>query len=306
MATIHTKGRFPRLLDKTLTGIMENYLKSLPNMREKMFKMQTMDTAWDSYWTIGDVPDIPELTGTLTYLSISPGFYTKIEPKEYAAGLQFSRTLLDDKQYPVLKNNAKKLVGSMNRVMEKAAVDIFNGAFSTSFTFMTSEEGVSLCNSSHKTKSGVSTSKGFDNAGTSPLSKTSLATTALLMRQFRSDIGERFDVNPNTLIIPAALEDTAREIIESKLDPETANNAVNPQYGKWKLVVWPLMDDNDSNNWFVTDFALQKEWLLWLDRIKPETKATTDFDTFTTKVSVYSRFGCGFIEWRWIYGHEVS
>lgn len=306
MPTVHTSEQFARLIEPGLTSVMEGHYGSLPNMRQILYRMEKTNKTWESYFSVGDVPDVPEFTGTIDYLAISPGYYTKIEPKEYAGGLQFQRKFIDDLQYPVMRNHSKKLMESMNRVQEKAGADTLGEAFSTSFAYQTSEEGVSLCSSSHKTKSGVSTSSGFDNAGTTALSKTEVAATAILMKQFRSDIGERMPMNPNTLIVTENDEDTAREIIESRLDPDTANNAINPQYGKWKLIVYPLLSDYDTNNWFMTDFRLQKEYLIWLDRIKPETKVTVDFNTYITQVAVYGRFGCGFIDWRWIYGHEVS
>jgi hypothetical protein len=49
-----------------------------------------------------------------------------------------------------------------------------------------------------------------------------------------------------------------------------------------------------------------KKHLLWIDRIKPETKMTVDFDTFAVKWSIYFRCGNGFDDWRFLYGNAVS
>ena len=306
MAPVHERSQFARLMEKNLTQVAVQAYQDIPNQRAILYNVGVSDKAWEEYYSIGDVPDPQEFTGQLVYLSIPPEYHTKIEHKEFAAGLQFERKLLDDAQYRTFENNAKMLGAAMARKMEKDAISEFSGAFTTAFTFMTKEEGKSLCSSSHTTKSGTSTSVGFDNTITSALSKTALGAARLQMRQFRSSISERIDMTPDTVIVPEALEDTAREILESRLDPDTANNTINPQYGRYKLIVVPRLDDYDSNNWFLADYRKLRENNLFLLRTKPEFNSTVDFDTFILKFSVYSRYSCGWIDWRWILGAQVS
>jgi hypothetical protein len=52
--------------------------------------------------------------------------------------------------------------------------------------------------------------------------------------------------------------------------------------------------------------TMMKENLIWIDRIMPEFNLTVDFETFTIKDSVYFRVAYGFLDWRWVYGHNVS
>lgn len=54
------------------------------------------------------------------------------------------------------------------------------------------------------------------------------------------------------------------------------------------------------------DSKKMKEYLLWIDRIAPDVTTTTDFETYMIKQAIYSRFGYGWTDWRWIYGHVVS
>ena len=148
---------------------MEDKWKSLPSMRDQLYNVISSDRAVEEFFSVGSVPDITQFTGKIEYLPISPGFSTKIEPAEFAGGLMFERKLMDDKKYRVLEANASKLMTSANRVQEKYAVRPFANAFSSAFDFMWSEEGVSLCSNSHLTKSGTSTSTGFDNLATAAL-----------------------------------------------------------------------------------------------------------------------------------------
>src|SRR3990167_8004067 len=102
MANPLTSSQFVKLLDKRLREVAYNTYDELPSMIDKLYRVLPSDSAWEEFYEVGALPDIPEFTGQITYLSQSPGFHKKIEPKEYAGGVQIERKLLDDKKYPVL------------------------------------------------------------------------------------------------------------------------------------------------------------------------------------------------------------
>lgn len=300
-------AQFVRLLDMRLRMVAEQTYNELPSMIPTLFGTIESDSAWEEFFSVGEVPDIPEFNGKISYLPIYPGYHKKIEHKEYAGGIQAERKLLDDKKYAVLDNRAGKLMRAAARTKEKHGARAFQYAFSTAFDYMTSEEGVALCSNSHTTKSGTSTTTGFDNLGTSPLSKTSVAATRILMKQFRNDISERIDVGDNLgIIVPDNLEETAYEIINTPKGYDTAAQDANFQYKRYTLIPYSRLDDVDTNNWFMVDMDKMKEQLKWLNRIAPETKTTVDFDTWIAKTAIYMRHSWGWIDWRWIYGHQVS
>lgn len=312
MANPLTSSQFVRLLDKRLREVSENEIEELhksEDMIGPMYRVISSDSAFEEFYDVGALPDIPEFNGKLEYLSVSPGYYTKIEPKEYAAGVMFERKLLDDKKYAVLDDRAGMLANSGHRVEQKFAVRPFAYAFSSAFDFMTSEEGLSLCSTAHTTKSGTSVASGFSNSGTSALSATALAAARILMRKFRNDISERIVVQPDTLIVPDNLYDKALEITATEKGLYSAEGTVNvqgPKYKRWNVIPWLRLDDYDTNNWFITDMKLQKRFLVWLKRIGWEPHNTIDFETFTVKHSIYGRWANGFLNWRWIYGLNVT
>jgi len=300
-------SQFVRLLDTRLRMVTEQTYNELPSMIPTIFGMLSSDSAWEEFFGVGEVPDIPEFTGKISYLPIYPGYHTKIEPKEYAGGVQAERKLIDDKKYSVLDNRAAKLMRAAGRTREKHGVRAFANAFSTAYDYMTSEEGVALCSSSHTTKSGTSTATGFDNSGISALSKTSVAATRILMKQFRNDISERIDVGDNLgLIVPSNLEEAAWEIVNTPKSLDTAEGNANFHAKRYTVIPWMRLDDTDTNNWFMVDLDRMKEQLKWVDRIKPETKNTVDFETYILKTAIYMRHAYGWLDWRWCYGHVVS
>ncbi len=254
MANPLTSAEFIRLMDRRLTKVTESRSKyrDLQSMIPILFAVAKSNSAWEEFFDIGGVPDITPYAGTVNYLNVAPGFLTRIEHKPYAGGLQVQRELMDDKKYGVLDRNAQGLIDSAFRVREKQAARAWQFAFSTAFDFMFSEEGKAWISSTHLTKAGsVDTSSGFSNAGASALSPTSVATTRLLMRKFKTDIGERFDVGNNlALVVPDALVDRANEIVQTPKGLDTVEGNINPQAGRYQVIAYKRLDDVDTNNWF--------------------------------------------------------
>lgn len=301
-----TSSKFVRLLKEDLREVSEDAFNDLPKQGEKYYRNIDSSSATEEFFDVSGLPDIPEFNGKLSYIGQAPGYHTKIEPKEFAAGVQTERKFVDDNKWSVLRNHATGLVKALGRTREKYRARPFNYAFSSAFDFMQSEEGLSLCNSSHTTKSGTSTANGFDNAGTDALSKTSVAATWLAMRGFRDTISERIDMDDSfALIVPDALGDAAEEIVGTKKGLNTAEGNVNPQEGRYMVERYMRLDDYDTNNWFMVNWTLMKMFLVWIDRVDSDPNTTIDFETFAVKHSIYSRFGYGWLDWRWVFGHQV-
>ena len=299
---------FVKLLKKDMYEVSESSYAALKMQGKELYREVSPDELVTEFYSVSGLPDIPDFNGKLSYLGRAPGFYTRIEPKTFAAGVETERKFIDYNQWPVLRDHRKALVESFGRTQEKARARAFNYAFSAAFEFQQSEEGLSLCNDSHTTKTGVSTSVGFDNAGTSALDKTSVAATWLAMRQFRDPMGERIEMSDNfQLIVPDTLGDAAEEIAGTVKSLDTAEGNINPQYGRYKVFRYMRLDDFDTNNWFMVNTDLMKKYLIWVTG-KPamETDTIIDFETKSVKHSIYGMWGYGFTDFRWIYGHNVS
>ena len=298
---------FFKLLKKDMFEVSENMFADLHQQGKALYRTLSTGEAVTEFYGVGGLPDIPEFNDKLSYLGIAPSYWTKIEPKEFAAGVITQRKFIDDNQWPVLRNNATELVKSNVRTQEKYRARPFNSMTSTAFDFMSSEENLYLVNDSHTTKSGTSTTYGFDNKGTSALDKTSVAATWLAMRQFRNQDSERMEMSDNyMLIVPDTLGDAAEEIAGTQKSLDTVEGNINPQYGRYKVMRYMRLDDYDTNNWFMVNVDMMHKFLIWIDRIAQETDTIIDFETKSVKHSIYSRWGYGFKDWRWIYGSEVA
>jgi hypothetical protein len=302
-----TDKSFIRLLDDRLTKVYHDQYKSLPDIRDKFFTIINDSKAWQEYYSVGSVPDPAEFLGTVTYQSVAPGYHTKIEPKEYAGGIMIQRRLLDTDRYDVIESRAKGLATAANRKMNKIAHEVFAHFDSTAFTFMTSEEGVALCSNSHTTKAqNVSTASGFDNLSTLPFDAVNLEAIRIQGVGLRDDIGERMTTNFDTIIHGTNLAEPVWEVINSQGKVDEMTNNANFQRGRWKSIELPMLDDYDTNDWFVVDSGAMKDSLKWITGVPLEFHSTTDFDTFVRKYIDYFVCGWGFTDWRWVIGSSVS
>jgi hypothetical protein len=57
---------------------------------------------------------------------------------------------------------------------------------------------------------------------------------------------------------------------------------------------------------FMIDQAMAKMFLNWYTRIALEFNQDKSFDTYISKFSAYERYGWGWSDWRWVYGHNAA
>jgi len=307
MSSPLTDKQFVRLLDDRLTKVNVDEFKGLPMIKDKMFNVVKSKKAWEEYFSVSGIPDPVAFQGIIEYQGAYPGYHTKIEPKEFAGGITIQRRLLDTDRYDIIEGMAKGLGEAANRKMNKIAHEPFLYFDSSAFTYVVSEEGVSLCSNSHTTKvPDVSTTYGFDNLSTLGFDAVNLEALRIQSKGFKSDIGERIDTNFDTIIHPTNLAADVWEVLNSEGKTGDNLNNANFQKGRWKSIELPLLDDTDTNDWFIVDSKKMKEMLLWIDAVPYEFNSTTDFDTLLRKYASYFVVGWGFTNWRWIIGSSVS
>jgi len=306
MANPMSDMQFVRLLDDRLTKVYHDQFSDLPLIIDKFYNRTKSSKAWEEYFSIGDIPDPEAFNGLIQYQGVSPGYHTKITPEEYAGGIMIERRLIDTARYDVIESRPKGLAKAANRKMNKIAHEPFIYHTSTAFTFMTPEEGVALCSNSHTTKSGTSTTTGFDNLSTLPFNAVNLEAVRIQSLGLKSDISERIDTNFDTIVHGSNNAEAVWEVINSQGKVDEMTNNANFQHRKWKQIELPLLDDYDTNDWFIVDSGAMKDNLLWIDGVPLEFMATTDFDTMMRKYADYFVVGWGWIDWRFIIGCSVS
>jgi len=295
---------FQDLLDPRFKRIWDERFTNAPDMIGDLYNVVEGSLNTERYSNVGTTGDMPLFNGLVTYDDVYQGYDTTVTPLEYAQGIQVERKLIDDDQFSIIDQKPKALAQSLYRRRQVDAARPFNNAFSVDNFFYNNSEGVAMCSNSHTTTSGASTTTGFDNLVTTTLSAVALFSAYTQMRQFKGDRAEVIECMPDELLIPVDLAEIAYEITKSAGKVDTANNNVNYLNNKFKVTEWLYL--TDSNNWFLMDSRMRKDFgLIWINRVKGEFGFVEDFDSLVGKWRAYCRHGNAHLEWRFVLGASV-
>jgi hypothetical protein len=133
------------------------------------------------------------------------------------------------------------------------------------------------------------------------LSEAAIEDLAIQIMNATNSRGLKISLRPTSMIVPTQLYFEACRILESALQNDSANNALNAL--KTKSVI-PVVNVNhyltDANNWFIRTNA--PNGMQWFDREGVEFDKDEDFDTDNAKAKGYMRFSAGWTDPRGIYG----
>ncbi len=270
-----------------------------------LFRMETSQRAFEDHIGVGQFGSNGwnfEDTGRVQYDERNKGHKKTFTHVEFAKGHIVTRKLVDDNLTSVVFDDARELGDSAFRQREKSAANIFINAFTDSGTdsdgfAIAGPDGVGLGSTAHPLSADDASTQ--TNEGVLSLTKANVSTTRQLHMALTDDRGDILNIMPDLLLVPPELEDSGIEITKSVLDPTSANNAVNPQSGRFNLLPWHYL--TDATAWFMIDSARMKRDLIWYERIPVEYAADGDFDTLQAKFRAYSRYSRGFRFYAWIY-----
>jgi hypothetical protein len=124
------------------------------------------------------------------------------------------------------------------------------------------------------------------------------------MSDIRNDRGLRIDIAPTSLIVPRALRFEAHRILNSTLQPFTADNTANAlkdmNVYSGGIVVWDYLTDADA--FFVLTSENPGNGLKMFTRKNLTLTNDTHFDTDNVKFKGHARFSVGWTDPRGIFG----
>ena len=304
MALLSTN--FADVLDARFKKIFDDEYAKIPDRVGTFYSMYAGNLQTERLSTVGTLGEIPRFQGQVTYDDVFQGYDVAITPLEFAAGLQIERRLFDDGLHGIIDQKPKALSNSLYRLRQAHAARPLLQAFAVDSFFYSHSEGVPLVSNSHTTTSGASTASGFDNLVTTALSAVAVASARIQMVQFRGDRAETIGIEPNMLIVPPDLYETAFEIVGSQGKVDTALNNANVHFGQYSVEEWIYL--SDTNDWYLADTSLMKggRGLIWIDRNKGEIAFVEDFDTLQGKWRIYARWANAWIDWRFLLGAQVT
>jgi phage major head subunit gpT-like protein len=214
----------------------------------------------------------------------------------FSKGFTVDKELVDDEMYGQIKKLPKALARAARSTIESKSISVLNNAWTAS---PTNFQGEALISSSHVRLDGGTTS---NNIGTLTLSEANLEVAMKLAAEQVDERGLKIQMMPDILVVPRALEYTAKKIIKSAQLPGTDFNDVNPMKDQFKVVVLDYL--NDANNWFLIDSTMNPLNFFWREKLN--FKSDNDFDTDVAKYKGRMRFSYGWTDHRGILGSNPA
>ncbi len=242
----------------------------------------------------------------ITYEDEVEGYNITYTHRKFTGGTSVSQELYEDDQFGVMRRKALDLANAKIRTQEQIAADIFNYGFTTGgggYAPFTGPDALSLFHTAHTREDGGATQS---NQTTSDLNEEALETVLVAMRQTLDGKGQGMFVEPETLLVPPALEKEAYILLNSTGRVGTANNDINPYKGRLNIVTWNYLSSavgGSDTAWFVYDRKVHQ--LNWFNRSDRGLEGPDwDFDTKTARWSTVCRWSNGWSNWRGIYGSK--
>lgn len=249
-------------------------------------------TSEEHYGWIGQMPDMEEWLDERTIKNLSAYTYS-IKNKSYESTIGIDRDELEDDRYGVYRPNFETMGAKAATAPDKTVFELLKAGFKE-----LCYDGKPFFSDEHKVGE-----KTYSNKSDAKLTQESFIAARTAIMSYVGDKGKSLGLVPNMLLVPPALEMTARKILEADI----VNAETNITKGLAKIeVVSELADDPDA--WYLLATNEPLKPLILQMRKKPKFTALTkddDPNVFLKKKYLYGvdgRWNAGFGFWQMAYG----
>ena len=275
-----------------------------------MYTVTTSDRLEERYGSVGELATWPEFTGQLTAQQQYEQYETIFRPREFATMTIITKRMVDDDLSGIFNGaRFRPMVRAGLVTRQKHATRFFEFLGSVDTYWSTYSEGVPYASTAHTTRTiGVSTSSGFSNLTTAPLTPTALRAALIAGRKIKNDQGDRADIWYDEIFVPVDLVPRTNEILRTIAGLDNPYGNENQESGMrsgvQKVIGLPYW--TSSTNWVLMNSMLRRDELMWINRIEPMYGRITEFDTLQVKSRGYMRYGVARRGWRSGYCGVVS
>lgn len=268
-----------------------------------LYEVGTSDKAYEEEVEISGFGVLREKDqgSALTYDSEVQGSVTRYTNVAYAGGYIVTYEELRDDLYEyVSKRRASALAFAGRQTEEIISANTFNQAFNTAYPI---GDGAAFISASHPTMSGNQSNILASGADLSELAIEDLAIQIMQATDYRAN---KISLIPQSLHISPSQWFDANRIVNSVLQNDTANNAINVirASGLFPQGIKVNHYFTSATSWFIKTNCPNGAKFLWRD--KPMFDTDNEFDSKNAKASQYMRFVAGVTDWRAFYGSQGS
>jgi phage major head subunit gpT-like protein len=238
-------------------------------------------------------------------------YKTTVAYNFYGEAIQVTKANIEDREFEAQLDEMKDLSVAANYSQDESGMQLFNGGFATTEsvngyvmnfygdavpTFSTVHPSVVPGASTQSNASSTGITLGMDNIET--------AKVAMTLQQTDDGLALAMMGKP-TLVVPVNLEREAREITESTLDPENANNTINVHTGTTNMVSSLFLDavNGGSNTaWFMVIPGQSK--MYHEVRQAPELEQDVDILSKNATFTIDARWANYVKDWRRTWGSK--
>ena len=212
----------------------------------------------ETYDWLGAVPSMHEWKDERIPQGMLEHNFT-IANRDFEASIAVDRNALEDDQYDQINVRIRDLATRAVQFYDELAFTLIGQGTGTSGTAGTIYGGVTISCYDRKAFFATNHTEGDSgtqsNRGSTALSTTAVQAAVTAMNNFKNDKGKPALVNPNLMVVPTALQWTAKTIAKSQYVPEegttTAKIAANVLAGTFDIMVNPYL--TDATDWFLFD-----------------------------------------------------
>ncbi len=299
-----TTGNIPRLLQDGLNKIFGQEYNDWPMECLQIFDQESsgkqfeLDQQMEGYGLAAVKPEGQDIE----FDSASQGFTPQYMNLTVAKGFIITKEALADERYGVFKKRARALAKSFTQFKEITGANVLNNGFDSNF-LMTGGDGVELFSQLNLRGPSGGT---FQNELTvaADLSEASLEDMLILISNARDPRNLRIALRPLRMIIPTALAFECTRILNSVLQNDTANNAINSVNDMNAIpggsVVNHYLTDTDA--WFIKTDA--SDGMKYFTRQGIEYGEDNAFTSGNSRQKADERYSFGWSDKRGIYGSQ--
>lgn len=290
-----------RLVDNTIRTQVEMSFATGVDYVQLMYNVTPSDNATEIFDSLMDIPNSHWRTfaqsGFIPKAGFEQGWEKTFTHEEFVRDLPIRQTLIEDARMNIITSAATRFGNSAFKFRQSEAVKIFNNG-----TSLTGIDGVALFSASHP-YSPSNASVQSNLLSSNPLSYDNLNTAIQAMMNLKDSVEEPSSVEPDLLLVPVALMQTAYQLVSNPMQPNTANNNINANLmatgGGLRVVVWNRL--SSSTTWYLISSSMMKENLRWFERVP-----FTLEETMTEQQGIWRnyrgrmRFSYGALDWRWV------